>query len=70
MLDEHMSWTDHIMTVESKIVKNIGLLHRTRQVLNRAFLKTEAKLFTPYLLLFTRYSLLFFRYSLLCTRYS
>ena len=25
MLDEHVSWNDHIKTVESKLAKNIGL---------------------------------------------
>ena len=28
MLDEHISWNDHIKTVESKLAKNIGLLNR------------------------------------------
>ena len=26
MLDEHISWENHIKTVESKLTKNIGLL--------------------------------------------
>ena len=40
MLDKHITWKDHIRTVESKIAKNIGLLHRARQVLTEASLKT------------------------------
>ena len=28
MLDKHISWSDHIKTVESKLAKNIGLLNR------------------------------------------
>ena len=28
-LDEHISWNDHIKTVESKLAKNIGLLNRS-----------------------------------------
>ena len=40
MLDKHITWKDHISTVESKIAKNIGLLHRARQVLTEASLKT------------------------------
>ena len=27
MLDKHISWSDHIKTVESKFAKNIGLLN-------------------------------------------
>ena len=28
-LDEHISWNDHIKTVEDKVAKNIGLLNRS-----------------------------------------
>ena len=34
MLDEHISWIDHVRTVENKIAKNIGLLYRVSQFLN------------------------------------
>ena len=34
MLDQHIPWTDHVSTVESKIAKNIGLLYRVSQFLN------------------------------------
>ena len=40
MLDEHISWIDHVRTVENKIAKNIGLLYRVRQFLNKDCLKT------------------------------
>ena len=40
MLEEHISWIDHVRTVENKIAKNIGLLHRVSQFLNEDFLKT------------------------------
>ena len=40
MLDEHMSWIDHVRTVENKIAKNIGLLYRVNQFLNEDTLKT------------------------------
>ena len=40
MLDEHISWTDHLRTVENKIAKNIGLLYRVSQFLNEDSLKT------------------------------
>ena len=40
MLEEHISWTDHVRTVENKIAKNIGLLYRISQFLNEDSLKT------------------------------
>ena len=40
MLDEHISWNDHIKTVESKSAKNIGLLNRASYFLNEHSLKT------------------------------
>ena len=41
MLDEHISWNDHIKTVESKLTKNIGLLNRDSYFLSKYFLKTN-----------------------------
>ena len=40
MLDEHISWKDHIKTVENKLAENIGLLNRVSYFLNRNSLKT------------------------------
>ena len=40
MLDEHISWIDHVRTVENKIAKNIGLLYRVSQFLDEDSLKT------------------------------
>ena len=40
MLDEHISWIDHVKTVENKIAKNIGSLYRVSQFLNEGSLKT------------------------------
>ena len=40
ILDEHISWFDHVRTVENKIAKNIGLLYRVSQFLNEDSLKT------------------------------
>ena len=34
MLDDHISWIDHVRTVENKTAKNIGLLYRVSQFLN------------------------------------
>ena len=41
MIDECITWKDHIRTVENmqKIAKNIGLLHRAKQLLNTSSLK-------------------------------
>ena len=40
MLDEHISWIDHVRTVENKIAKNIGLLYCVSQLLNEDSFKT------------------------------
>ena len=40
MLDEHISWIEHVKTVENKIAKNIGSLYRVNQFLNEDSLKT------------------------------
>ena len=40
MLDKHISWIDHVRTVESNIAKNIGLLYHVSQFLNEDSLKT------------------------------
>ena len=40
MLDEHISWIDHVKTVENKIAKNTGSLYRVSQFLNEGSLKT------------------------------
>ena len=53
MLDEHISWTDHIRTVENKIAKNIGLLYRVSQFLNEDSLKT---VYFPYIHSFLNYA--------------
>ena len=40
MLDEHISWNNHINTLEYKLAKNIGLLNRASYFLNEHSLKT------------------------------
>ena len=40
MLDEHISWIDHVRTVENKKAKNIGLLYRVSQFLDEDSLQT------------------------------
>ena len=34
MLDENISWKEHIKTVENKLSKNTGLLHKSKQLLD------------------------------------
>ena len=40
MLDEHISWKDHIKTVENKFAKNTGLINCASYFLNEHSLKT------------------------------
>ena len=40
MLDEKISWKEHIKTVENRFYKNIGLLRKAKQLLNSESLKT------------------------------
>ena len=40
MIDECITWKDHIRTVERKIAKNIGILYRAKQFLNTSSLKS------------------------------
>ena len=40
MLGKHISWIDHVKTVENKIAKNIGLVYRVSQFLNEDSLRT------------------------------
>ena len=35
MLNEHIVWNDHIHVIEKKLAKNIGLLYRARQFLDK-----------------------------------
>ena len=40
MLDENMSWKDHIKTIEKKSAKNVFLLYRAKPYLDETSLKT------------------------------
>ena len=40
MLDENISWEEHISTVETKLAKNIGLLYRAKPLLEEKSLKS------------------------------
>ena len=40
MLEEHIAWNDHIYAIGKRLAKNIGLLYRMRQFLDKESLKT------------------------------
>ena len=40
LLDEHLSWKNHISVVENKISKNIGILYRAKNIVSKDGLKT------------------------------
>ena len=40
LLDEHLSWKKYISVVENKISKNIGILHRVKNIFSKVGLKT------------------------------
>ena len=40
MIDECITWKDHIRTAENKITKNIGILYRAKKLLNTSSLKS------------------------------
>ena len=41
MLDKHIPWTDHVRAVENKIVKNIGLLYRVCNEIEKSLFETK-----------------------------
>ena len=40
MLNEHLSWKNHISVVENKVAKNIGILHKAKNIFSKVGLKT------------------------------
>ena len=40
MFDEHLTWRNHITTIENKISKNLGFLYKAKRVLNMNALKS------------------------------
>ena len=53
MIDECMTWKDHIRTAENKIAKNIGILYRAKQLLNTSSLKS---IYFSYILTYLNYA--------------
>lgn len=50
ILDESLSWKDHIATVKKKVAKSVGILHRLKKILPLSILVTLYKsLIHPYL---------------------
>ena len=39
LIDEHLTWKDHITVIENKVSKNVGFLHRAKSVLDSTALK-------------------------------
>ena len=39
-VDEHLSWTDHINILENKILRNLGLLYKSKHFLNANGMKS------------------------------
>ena len=39
ILDEHLSWKEHIRTIENKISKNLGVMYKCKYILNAQCLK-------------------------------
>ena len=40
MLDEHITWNEHIKTIGKKLAENIGLLYKATVLLDKESLKT------------------------------
>ena len=40
LVDEHLSWIDHINTLENKLSENLGLLYKAKPLLNAKAMKT------------------------------
>ena len=40
LIDENITWKDHIQTIENKISKNIGILFKAKCLLNRKCLRS------------------------------
>ena len=40
LLDERLSWENHISVVENKVSKNIGILHKAKNIFSKGGLKT------------------------------
>ena len=40
LLYEHLSWKNHISVVENKVSKNIGILHKAKNIFSKGGLKT------------------------------
>ena len=40
LLDEDFSWKNHISVAENKVSKNIGILHKAKNIFSKGGLKT------------------------------
>ena len=39
LVDENLSWENHIASINTKVSKNIGILYKSRSILNKTLLK-------------------------------
>ena len=53
LIDEHLSWKQHIDMVSSKISKSIGILYKSRDVLSKQCLK---QLYFPFIHNYVNYA--------------
>ena len=53
MLDENISWKEHIKTVENRLSKNIGLLCKSKQLVYIEYLKS---IYFPYIHSYLNYA--------------
>ena len=40
LIDGHLSWKNHILVVENKVSKNIGILHKAKNIFSKGGVKT------------------------------
>ena len=38
MVDENLTWVDHVTTVENKLSRNVGLLYKAKNYINKKFM--------------------------------
>ena len=41
LFDEHLSWKNHTSVVENKVSKNIGILHKAKNIFSKGGLETQ-----------------------------
>ena len=52
LIDEYLTWKEHITVIENKVSKNLGLLYRARKVLDSDGIKKSVFLLYTYQILY------------------